>query len=67
MIAARGTPRALLAFALMFAALACIGFLALAMLWGQLDYGLLGYLVVWGPFIAAMLSAALFLAYVRAR
>ena len=67
MIALRGTPRALLTFALIFAALACIGLLALAMLWGKLEYGLSGYLVVWGPFVAAMLSAALFMAYFRAK
>ena len=67
MMAIRGNPKALLAFAIMFAGLSCFGFLALAMLWGQLEYGLLGYLVVWGPFIAAILSAALCLAYIRAR
>ena len=67
MIAIGATPEAMLVAAWLFTALAGVGFVILALTWGKLEYGLLGYLIVWGPFIAALCAAGLFAAHGRGR
>ena len=56
---------ALLIAACVCAAISVAGFVVLVLNWGKLEYGVSGYLIVWGPFIAALCAVALFFAYLR--
>jgi hypothetical protein len=64
-VAVRPRPTALLVAAWLFVALAIVGFVALTLSWGKLEYGLLGYLVLWGPIAAALCAIVLFAEYLR--
>ena len=47
-------------------ALAAVGFALLLAPSVELDYGILGYVVLCGPFVAAIAAIALFIAYFAA-
>ncbi|HUG93665.1 MAG TPA: hypothetical protein VML55_22690 [Planctomycetaceae bacterium] len=65
----RGEPsaRILLTAAWILTLLAVGGVVLLVWHWGELEYGVLGYLVLWGPFIAAACAVGLFVAHFRNR
>ena len=64
-------PKWLLIGSIAFGTVTTIGFAALLMLWGKLDYGFVGYVVMWGPFLtlffAALFAKDYFVAKQRSR
>jgi hypothetical protein len=65
--AVSATHSTLLIVACMLAVLSCVGFVAIMLCWGKLEYGLIGYVIVWSPFITATGAIACYVAYFCAR
>jgi hypothetical protein len=53
--------------AMILGAIAAIGLIALYYSWGKLEYGIVGYFILFGPFLALFAAVALTVAYAVAR
>ena len=59
----RRSPRLIMLAAVLFAGLTIFGFYILYATWGTMEYGLIGYVILFGPFLSSMIAFAFLLAY----
>lgn len=56
MTSQRRNPQLPLFIAIAFGTVSVIGFASWLYLWGKLEYGVVGYVVIWGPFVTLFFS-----------
>ncbi len=59
----RRSPRLIMLAAVLFAGLAAFGFYILYAKWGTMEYGVTGYVTLFGPFLLSIVAFTFLLAY----
>ena len=62
-MASRRSPKMILLAAVLFAGIAVFGFCVLIATWGTMEYGLIGYVTLFGPFISSVIAFTLLFTY----